>query len=184
MDFSFNFDSGDEQQEYSRNDFHQQVSIQIENNENNILSEEINLSFQEEAKIESSQIEELTFGEIKLKKFKKFHFQPQSEEQQRLSHLLKKSDLVSGVYEGGFKLWECSLDLIQFLSTSNYDFNGKKVLEVRNFFLFKILEIDFYFSKKKKLGCGHGLPGIYCMKRGSIVHFQDYVISYLSFILK
>jgi len=78
--------------------------------------------------------------------------------------LLATTDLVSGVYEGGFKLWECALDLILHLddlssspssssSTPSIDFTGKRVLEI---------------------GCGHGLPGIYALSRGAIVHFQDY----------
>lgn len=26
------------------------------------------------------------------------------------------SDLVSGVYEGGLKIWECSLDLVDYIA--------------------------------------------------------------------
>ncbi len=59
------------------------------------------------------------------------------------------SDLVPGVYEGGFKIWECAHDLAQFLSTRN--FSGLSVLE---------------------LGCGVGLPGLACFARGGQVHFQ------------
>jgi len=77
----------------------------------------------------------------------------------KISNIMKCSDLQSGVYEGGFKVWECSIDLVRFLSSeednsscSSY-FAGKKVLE---------------------LGCGHGLPGIYALKCGSTVHFQDF----------
>jgi SAM-dependent methyltransferase len=62
-----------------------------------------------------------------------------------------KSDLISGVYEGGFKTWECSLDLVNMINTLNL--SGKRVIE---------------------LGCGSGLPGISCIKRGANVDFQDY----------
>ncbi|KAJ3103357.1 hypothetical protein HDU97_010195 [Phlyctochytrium planicorne] len=74
-------------------------------------------------------------------------------------------DVVDGVYEGefgfgGFKTWECSLDLVSYLSslsTSVYSFFGPgrrlRVLE---------------------LGCGSALPGIYCLTKGSYVDFQDY----------
>lgn len=64
------------------------------------------------------------------------------------------SDLIPGVYEGGLKVWECAFDLVRYLLESDLDFLGKRVLE---------------------LGCGSGLPGIYCLTRGAeSVHFQDY----------
>ncbi|KAL0867333.1 hypothetical protein Bca101_046451 [Brassica carinata] len=71
---------------------------------------------------------------------------------------LPNSDLVPGVYEGGLKLWEGSVDLVKALEkesqTRNLSFPGKRVLE---------------------LGCGHALPGIYaCLKGADAVHFQDF----------
>ncbi|XP_010527454.1 PREDICTED: histidine protein methyltransferase 1 homolog [Tarenaya hassleriana] len=71
---------------------------------------------------------------------------------------LPNSDLVPGVYEGGLKLWEGSIDLVKILEkevhNGNLPFSGKRVLE---------------------LGCGHGLPGIYsCLKNADAVHFQDF----------
>ena len=63
---------------------------------------------------------------------------------------------------GGFKLWECALDLAQHLCTA-FDIRaaqaqwtctlprGTRVLE---------------------LGCGHGLPGILMMLAGCQAHFQ------------
>lgn len=50
--------------------------------------------------------------------------------------LVEKSDLVKGVYEGGFKTWECSIDLVQYLATKVRDeeIAGKKVLEVINLY--------------------------------------------------
>jgi len=67
--------------------------------------------------------------------------------------LLTKSDLIPGVYEGGFKLWECAIDVINYLIDNKIDLKGKRVLEI---------------------GCGHGLPGIYCLLNGAHVTFQDY----------
>uniref|UniRef100_A0A7I4EGT9 protein-histidine N-methyltransferase n=1 Tax=Physcomitrium patens TaxID=3218 RepID=A0A7I4EGT9_PHYPA len=71
---------------------------------------------------------------------------------------LPYSDLMLGKYEGGYKLWDCSVDLVETLRREIQDgqlsFRGKRVLE---------------------LGCGHGLPGIFaCLKGASSVHFQDF----------
>ena len=44
------------------------------------------------------------------------------------------------VYEGGMKIWECSLDLVKYLSETVADLHGKKVLE---------------------LGCGAGLDFVF-----------------------
>ncbi len=69
-----------------------------------------------------------------------------------------------GVCSGGFKLWECAVDLAQHLckeynldklisskTDPNHDLVGKRVLE---------------------LGCGQGLPGIVPLLAGADVHFQ------------
>ncbi|TYI61176.1 hypothetical protein E1A91_D10G154300v1 [Gossypium mustelinum] len=71
---------------------------------------------------------------------------------------LPNSDLVPGIYEGGLKLWEGSLDLVKALRSEIQNgclsFEGKRVLE---------------------LGCGHGLPGIFaCLESAAEVHFQDF----------
>ncbi|KAI8904116.1 S-adenosyl-L-methionine-dependent methyltransferase, partial [Gorgonomyces haynaldii] len=67
-------------------------------------------------------------------------------------HILSHNDVVKGVYEGGFKTWECANDLVNYLSAIN-GLEGMQVLE---------------------LGCGTGIPGLYLMKRGCQVDFQDY----------
>ncbi|KAL9411390.1 hypothetical protein AB3S75_045061 [Citrus x aurantiifolia] len=80
---------------------------------------------------------------------------------------LPNSDLVPGVYEGGLKLWEGSIDLVKALrldvQNGNISFSGKHVLE---------------------LGCGHGLPGIFaCLEGAAVIHFQDFnaeVLRYLT----
>ncbi|XP_041479163.1 histidine protein methyltransferase 1 homolog [Lytechinus variegatus] len=64
------------------------------------------------------------------------------------------SDLLPCIYEGGLKVWECSLDLVQYLQDLDpASFSGQNILE---------------------LGCGAGLPGIYSLQKGATVHFQDY----------
>jgi hypothetical protein len=69
-----------------------------------------------------------------------------------ISSILTTSDLQTGVYEGGFKLWECALDLVTFLAKDPrfQSFAGKRVAE---------------------LGCGHALPGIYALQRGALLYF-------------
>lgn len=70
-------------------------------------------------------------------------------------NLPKNKDLIPGQYEGGIKIWECSLDLCRFLPNyiGWYDMKDLRVLE---------------------LGCGHGLPGLYFLLRKSFVLFQDF----------
>ncbi|XP_029306036.1 histidine protein methyltransferase 1 homolog [Cottoperca gobio] len=66
----------------------------------------------------------------------------------------QRSDLISGVYEGGLKVWECTYDLLELIEKDGETFGGKAVLD---------------------LGCGAGLLGILALRRGATqVHFQDY----------
>ncbi|KAG0177797.1 hypothetical protein DFQ29_004329 [Apophysomyces sp. BC1021] len=75
------------------------------------------------------------------------------------------SDLIRGVYEGGFKTWECSIDLVEYLaSLPDEQVCNKKVLE---------------------LGCGSSLPSLYLLSRNqnNTVDVQDYneqVIRYIT----
>jgi protein-histidine N-methyltransferase len=57
-----------------------------------------------------------------------------------LDFLDAPSDLVPGVYEGGLKTWECSLDLVEHLhelqsSSDLGGFAGKRVIEASFFFI-------------------------------------------------
>ena len=52
--------------------------------------------------------------------------------------------MLPKIYEGGFKIWECSLDLVRYLSGMNNKESYNSVLE---------------------LGCGHALPSIFCLTR-------------------
>ena len=65
-----------------------------------------------------------------------------------------ESDLVPGSYGGGYKVWECSFDLIEYVLASSSKIKEDMVSLSRGM---RILE----------LGCGHGLPGI-----ASFVHLQ------------
>ena len=67
----------------------------------------------------------------------------------------ENTDLISGKYEGGIKIWECDEDLLEFLpSIYNDDWKNKNILD---------------------MGCGHGLPGIYLLLKGiNEICFQDF----------
>lgn len=72
------------------------------------------------------------------------------------------SDLIPGVYEGGLKIWECTHDLLMYLSSNDVDFTGKCVLD---------------------LGCGAGLLGVYALlNKAREVHFQDYNSEVIDFL--
>ncbi|CAG8740895.1 32681_t:CDS:2, partial [Racocetra persica] len=75
----------------------------------------------------------------------------------KILELTDDNDVVHGVYEGGLKTWECSLDLVEYLSI-------------------KLKEINLSGNKILELGCGSALPGIYLLSTqpSLCVDFQDY----------
>ena len=70
--------------------------------------------------------------------------------------LPNNTDLIPGKYEGGLKIWECSLDLIDFLPSVFANLPGVD----------KATVLD--------LGCGHGFGGLYFALKGANVVFQDF----------
>ncbi|KAK7790241.1 hypothetical protein R5R35_001045 [Gryllus longicercus] len=74
---------------------------------------------------------------------------------------LRHSDLIPGKYEGGFKIWECTQDLANFMikELSHVFHPGVRVLD---------------------LGCGAGILGVLALVHGCTVHFQDYNESVLN----
>lgn len=65
-----------------------------------------------------------------------------------------ESDLIPGKYEGGLKLWECSVDLVAYYLRHPEFHNAGSVLE---------------------LGCGFGLPGVAALLKGcQPVIFTDF----------
>ena len=68
-------------------------------------------------------------------------------------------DLVPGVYEGGLKVWECSIDLCRYFLRKNVLIEGH------------ILE----------LGCGHGLPSIWLLKQAISRSSQKPVDCFVTF---
>ncbi|KAI9480537.1 MAG: hypothetical protein EXX96DRAFT_563176 [Benjaminiella poitrasii] len=80
-------------------------------------------------------------------------------------NLTGNTDLIRGVYEGGFKTWECSIDLVQFLSSLPEDkISHRRVLE---------------------LGCGSSLPSLFLLShsqtnRVDVQDYNDQVIRYIT----
>lgn len=70
----------------------------------------------------------------------------------------KESDIIPGVYEGGNKVWECSVDLTVLLMSHKYSLPVPET------------------SRAIELGCGHGFPGIAALKLG----YQQVVFSDLN----
>ncbi|KXS21575.1 hypothetical protein M427DRAFT_93496 [Gonapodya prolifera JEL478] len=79
-----------------------------------------------------------------------------------------RTDLIPGVYEGGLKTWECSLDLVDYLSRT---FNGSSP------------DLTITDQTVLEIGCGAALPGIYCLLHGAArVDLQDYNPAVLSLV--
>ncbi|PVU86171.1 hypothetical protein BB559_006629 [Furculomyces boomerangus] len=74
-------------------------------------------------------------------------------------------DVIKGSYEGGFKTWECSIDLLEYLASS-----------VPPHFLHNI--------KALELGCGSAIPSIHILKTSpsSTIHLQDYNSQVLKYV--
>lgn len=79
--------------------------------------------------------------------------------------LSEKEDIIKDIYEGGFKVWECTLDLLAFLAShKKFSFANKTVMD---------------------LGCGHGLLGIYALQEGArTALFQDFNLEVLTIAVR
>ncbi|KAJ8361405.1 hypothetical protein SKAU_G00179300 [Synaphobranchus kaupii] len=172
MAFSFNFDLQIKTDEAIHKD-----SIQKDQDHEpkpivtNDTKEKINSDGVKEAKEHSpppdcqSLLEDAVRETFTLGTLPPIHYLNESVFEQTMSELLdsedilsktaaQNTDLISGVYEGGLKVWECTYDLLEHLEAEGEAFSGKRVLD---------------------LGCGAGLLGILALKRGAReVHFQDY----------
>lgn len=68
----------------------------------------------------------------------------------------KTSDIIPGVYEGGNKVWECSVDLAVLLLQKKHQLPSPAT------------------GRVIELGCGHGFPGIAALQLGyQHVMFSD-----------
>ncbi|KAL9647896.1 hypothetical protein ABK040_008168 [Willaertia magna] len=165
--FKFNFNVEDDETMQERS-ITCNPTIERNNNEIN-LSNETNLSKPFSLKIPQSpsinKISEMK-NNSKLWQYKDFnqyiiYYLNATNTLQVIKHVSQtlNTDIVRNEYEGGFKLWECAEDLLHyFIDNNNFIINyieNKRILE---------------------LGCGHGLPGIFCLLYGkaSMCAFQDY----------
>ena len=85
-----------------------------------------------------------------------------------LSFINGNEDVHPGVYEGGLKSWECSIDLVQYLSSHHDILRNCSILE---------------------LGCGTSLPSLYLFQRAVAAaagaytfHLADYNYSVLRLV--
>jgi len=77
------------------------------------------------------------------------------------------TDLIPGVYEGGLKVWECSVDLCRFLTrviddlSNNNDASSSSSTDDAdwNILLAAVGRSLGPSGSTMELGCGHGLPG-------------------------
>ncbi|XP_050428586.1 histidine protein methyltransferase 1 homolog [Adelges cooleyi] len=107
-------------------------------NQKMIEAEEISMTTME---LEDIQFQSLTFGNNTMKVI--------TEDPSTHS-----SDLIPGIYEGGYKLWECTADMLNYLSNNINIVKGNSILD---------------------LGCGMGLLGVQALMFGAKnVDFQDY----------
>jgi hypothetical protein len=94
----------------------------------------------------------------------------------KLKRIIESSDVVKGVYEGGMKVWECSLDMVQYLKHHYHSTEMEK--SSRSSSLPSLVGL-----RVAELGAGHALPGIYCLQQGSqFVALQDLNEDVLSMI--
>lgn len=97
----------------------------------------------------------------------------------------KNTDLIPGVYEGGLKVWECSVDLCRFLAqildevmtTKSSDDMSHDMQYVRDAVTRSIED----GGSTLELGCGHGLPACLLLRESvrrrckqSAVVFSDF----------
>ena len=79
------------------------------------------------------------------------------------------TDLIPGVYEGGLKVWECSIDLCRYLAQIIYDLDNKS--SEKDAVHMAVSKAIACGGSTMELGCGHGLPG--CLILREIIRRQE-----------
>ncbi len=76
--------------------------------------------------------------------------------------------MLKNVYEGGMKIWECSIDLVNYLHSNDNDKDHELIRDKH------VLE----------LGCGAGVPGLYCASLGEAraVDLTDFNAEVIDFV--
>ncbi|KAJ6231866.1 histidine protein methyltransferase 1 homolog-related [Anaeramoeba flamelloides] len=152
MSFRFNFklnskSDSDPDSESSPNEKNKMESEESEDNYERRACEMVDINSRNLESIKK-QIETIKINT--QDSLKKYIIQDQNSVSKQIG---TNTDLVPSVYEGGFKLWECSYDLL---------FNFKQLCDCQE-------------KTVLDLGCGHGVLGIYALVRGAKhVVFQDY----------
>ncbi len=84
------------------------------------------------------------------------------------------SDLLPQVYEGGFKIWECAIDLICFIKQQSEPLQGDAAAGSSSSQQ-RLFPSGFHGQRVVELGCGHAFPALFTLQRGaSYVAMQDY----------
>ena len=77
------------------------------------------------------------------------------------------TDIQTGIYEGGRKVWECSRDLIEYMVQEEIGLKHGDRMPADNHD-----ENEPFFCLE--LGCGHGLPGCYLLREALALRNQDH----------
>jgi len=147
MSFKFNFDGG------CTNDNEKELNVESNETENlrPCLSHKISL--------ENVEISDLMMSTLQVGCHTMYFVNPDCAaskiDNAKITSLITSSDLESGEYEGGLKVWECTYDLLNYLNEQKDACTTQK----------RVLD----------LGCGAGLLGLYAyLNDASYVCLQDY----------
>jgi hypothetical protein len=88
----------------------------------------------------------------------------------------KTTDIEPGLYEGGRKVWECSLDLVRYLAEHEISLHRPLGTLTPDQDMTLVDEKNTVRSTTRtfalELGCGHGLPGCYLLRQALQAHPQ------------
>jgi len=155
MSFRFNFSS--------TSDYEVTCSHNLTSSQNEVVSNTSNKTYlknceflilsEDSLKCTTEAISLLRIGDFELKYVLVDSIKMTTEDETFSQISTLETDLIPGKYEGGLKIWECSIDLANYVSEHTCFKSGDTVLE---------------------LGCGAGLPGLIAYLKGASVTFQDY----------
>lgn len=145
MSFQFNFFTNDinKKEDESNNFDSHSISCEEWKVPDNFLMKEFESDFVE------------GFPDLKKRKYSNILSEIKGKE---LGEITESSDVIPRQYEGGLKIWECSIDLL-------------------NFIIEQVESIKEQVSNVLEVGCGSALPGILCQKIVSnpkLFVFQDF----------